>query len=202
MNYNFEDKVLYEIRKKIAISNFEKQQISSKNQHTHLINNKIWRYCNMNLSLYINTSPKNWVHKNLISERSLTGTLRTPCSVSDPIIEVERDDNTVLDFNYAYIKEFHRYYYITDIVSNNKKLWVIHMHVDVLMSFWDAGISTSMCIVARNVAKKQLDLVDDEMYFTADNIYVQYNFPQNPFNTQIVGNYRNYVLVLAGTDDT
>ena len=47
MNNNFEDKVLYEIRKKIAISNFEKQQISSKNQHTHLINNKIWRYCNM-----------------------------------------------------------------------------------------------------------------------------------------------------------
>ena len=47
MNDNFEDKVLYEIRKKIAISNFEKQQISSKNQHTHLINNKIWRYCNM-----------------------------------------------------------------------------------------------------------------------------------------------------------
>lgn len=154
----------------------------------------------MTLTLSINTSPKNWVHKNLISLRELTGTLRSPSSVSDPVIEVERDDNTVLDFNYAYIPQFHRYYYITDIVSNNKKLWEIHMHVDVLMSFWDMGISSSMCIVGRNVAQKQLDLVDDEMYFTADSIYVQYNFPQSPFTTQIGGGNLNYVVTLAGSD--
>lgn len=46
MNDNFENKVSYEIRKRIAISNFEKEQIYSKNQYTHL-KNKNWRYNRM-----------------------------------------------------------------------------------------------------------------------------------------------------------
>ena len=44
MNDNFESKMSYEIKKRIAILNFEKEQINNKNQHTHFINKKYRRF--------------------------------------------------------------------------------------------------------------------------------------------------------------
>lgn len=50
-------------------------------------------------------------------------------------IQYENDLNRLLNYNYAYIPDFNRYYFITNISSYRTNLWRIDMKVDVLMSY-------------------------------------------------------------------
>ena len=50
------------------------------------------------------------------------------------IITIAGDENTPF-FNYAYIEDFARYYFITDIKSIRNGVWEISFLCDVLMSF-------------------------------------------------------------------
>ena len=69
----------------------------------------------------------------LSNAKTLTGTLRAECSLTTPDVVVELD--TVPTYNYAYIAEFGRYYFITGITSVRANLWRISLSVDVLMSY-------------------------------------------------------------------
>lgn len=89
----------------------------------------------MELKLYTNKSDKRQVNKYLTDLITLNGTLRENCSITDPIITVENINNSIAAVcNYAKIAEFGRYYFVNDIIFTGK-LYEIHMHVDVLMSF-------------------------------------------------------------------
>lgn len=154
----------------------------------------------MELTIYNNQSPTNYVNKKLTEAFTLIGTLRADTSVVDPDIEIVYFQNMAA-YNYAYIPEFGRYYYITDWISTNNNFWIARMHVDVLMSFWNAGLSNSKCVAMRNTTKKQYNLVDDQMLFTADTIYSAYQFPNSPFNYSPSVDSKSYVITLAGAGD-
>lgn len=62
-----------------------------------------------------------------------SGTLREETSVISPVVLMELENPS--GYNYAYIPEFSRYYFISDMVSVRKGLWRISMKVDVLESF-------------------------------------------------------------------
>lgn len=64
---------------------------------------------------------------------TLTGTLRGESSVINPSFQIETTNPS--SYNYCYIQEFGRYYFITDITSVRNGLWRIDCSVDVLMSF-------------------------------------------------------------------
>lgn len=87
----------------------------------------------MDLTLYVNVSEKNKLTKSLTNELHLTGNLRNESSVTDPVILLQVDNPTT--YNYVYIPQFNRYYFITDMVSVRTGLWQLKLHVDVLMSF-------------------------------------------------------------------
>ena len=87
----------------------------------------------MVMKLYKNHSEKNKIRKSLTGEVEYSGTLRDETSVINPVVMIHATNLSL--FNYAYIPEFHRYYYITDIVSVRTGLWRVTMSVDVLMSF-------------------------------------------------------------------
>lgn len=90
----------------------------------------------MTIDLYTNTSDKNVIHKSITAYGSYTGSLRNESSIISPTIYVESSGGIFA--NYAYIPEFGRYYYITDIVSVRNNLWRVTFRVDVLMSFADS----------------------------------------------------------------
>ena len=98
----------------------------------------------MDIVLYTNVSEPAVVDKFIAEVVTLTGTLREPSSVTNPVIKVEMQSPVAC--NYAYISEFSRYYYIDDIVSLRTNLWELHLRVDVLMSF-KQGIRNSQVIV-------------------------------------------------------
>ncbi len=101
----------------------------------------------MTIKLYKTPSEVNKVTKVLNDELSLTGELRESSSVITPIIKIEDDDLT--DYNYAYIPEFGRYYFITNITSVRNDLWEVAMRVDVLMTYADE-IKANTAVIARN----------------------------------------------------
>lgn len=86
----------------------------------------------MTIILYNNTSENNKVGKTLIGDQSLTGTLRDQTNIIDPEILIEYDPR---GYNYLYISEFNRYYFITKIDTVRNDLWKISCTVDVLESF-------------------------------------------------------------------
>lgn len=88
------------------------------------------------ISLFKTNSENNRVVKTLTDEKQLSGELRNQTSVLNPSIRIESEDN-ISTYNYAYISEFGRYYYITDIVSARTNCWVVSLRCDVLMSYRD-----------------------------------------------------------------
>lgn len=101
----------------------------------------------MTIKLYKTPSEVNKVTKVLNDELELTGELRESSSVITPTIKIEDDDLT--DYNYAYIPEFGRYYFITNITSVRNNLWELAMRVDVLMTYADE-IKANTAVIARN----------------------------------------------------
>lgn len=129
----------------------------------------------MTIHCYSNSSPQNYVHKNLGSVlTSLTGVLRDNCSILDPNIEVDLTGISVYSIgNYAYISEFGRYYYLTGIVHSTNYLYTLQYHVDVLMSHWNK-ISSSQCIASRSSSRFQTKVADPAVPFSNEPRYVYY----------------------------
>ena len=115
----------------------------------------------MTITFYNSENEKNVVVKQLSNGTSMTGTLRTPTSVLNPVIMIE--NATFPTWNYAYIDEFNRYYFVTNVVSINEKIWQIEMKVDVLMSF-NAEIMTCNAYVARNETALSIDYLPETSY--------------------------------------
>lgn len=87
----------------------------------------------MDITLCVNNSEKNKLGKSLSNFNVFSGALKEETSVTNPAIMMEIENPT--GFNYAYIPEFGRYYFIDDMVSVRTGLWKISMKVDVLESF-------------------------------------------------------------------
>lgn len=89
----------------------------------------------MKVILYKNYSEDNVVHKNISDAIEIEGYIRDTAgvSISDPVFEVQRGIDTI-NYNYAYVPEFDRYYFIQDIDVSVNGIIIFFMHVDVLMS--------------------------------------------------------------------
>lgn len=87
----------------------------------------------MVITLYNTSSDSNVVHKYITQVANLEGTLRHESNVVRPRVLIE--SGTLPECNYAYIPEFGRYYYITEIEAVRNGLFQISLKSDVLMSF-------------------------------------------------------------------
>lgn len=145
----------------------------------------------MTIKFYNNLSDKIVVDKNITQLGSdVTGTLRENCSIIDPVIKVEGTvGSNITTCNYAYISEFARYYYITNIVCVGK-LFEVHMHVDVLMSF-RGDIRTNSAVVSRQEKQYNLYLQDGVFKEQANPHYEIKQFPSG-FNSF------NFILAVSG----
>ena len=138
----------------------------------------------MTIKLYKTPSEVNKVTKVLNDELSLTGELRESSSVITPIIKIEDDDLT--DYNYAYIPDFGRYYFITNITSVRNDLWEVAMRVDVLMTYADE-IKANTAVIARNSNLWNLYYQDEQFkILNYETIQTKsFGYPLSP-NSEIV----------------
>lgn len=86
------------------------------------------------INLYTISDDKDHISKTLGTPTSYTNcVIKEQVSVQDPVIRIQSTDN-LSGYNYAYIERYGRYYFINRIETTPDGFWVLHMHVDVLMS--------------------------------------------------------------------
>lgn len=109
---------------------------------------------------YKSTAEKNRMDKSAYLTEIIqsTGALRRATSIISP--EFEFIYNKVPDFNYVYIPNFNRYYFIDNIVSLRNNVWTLSLSVDVLMSFKEQ-IKECDGFIARNEFEFNHYLIDN-----------------------------------------
>lgn len=113
----------------------------------------------MDITLHVNSSERQAISKSLDSGTVLSGSLRNESSVINPSFLIEYENPT--GFNYCYIADFGRYYFITNITSIRTNIWRIDCTVDVLMSF-------SSEILNLDVIVNYESSPDDESYMNGE----------------------------------
>ena len=107
----------------------------------------------MNLTLYKNSSDNRCINKKIKQVLSLSGNLKNESSIMNPTVIIETN---IIDFNYLYIKEFNRYYYVNNITILRNNLIQVDTSVDVLMSNKDV-IKYLPCLVERVNDSEKID---------------------------------------------
>lgn len=105
----------------------------------------------MQLFLYTISEPENKIDKTLPIPYEMNIRLKGDTDLTNPVFllsEVLGID--YLDFNYCYIPELKRYYFIKSIDSVNAKMWRLSCECDVLMSY-KADILASRSRLRRNI---------------------------------------------------
>ena len=142
------------------------------------------------ISLFKTASENNRVVKVLTDEKQLSGELRNQTSVLNPNIRIESVDN-IAGYNYCYISEFGRYYYIVDITSVRTGCWQVSLRCDVLMSYKDQIKSITGVVVRQENNPNKL-LVDRLEKLQSDKEIDILYYPE-AFNKNL-----QFILVTAG----
>ena len=146
----------------------------------------------MTLNLYVNTSEKEKLDKSLSNKTDLNGYLKQGSSVVNPIITIQITNPSL--YNYAYIPQFNRYYFISDTVNVKNNIWEIHMHVDALSSF-KSQIRANKAIIDKNQY-----LTNANKYFNDGDTFVHDSKETNEIATFQNGfdETPHYILITAG----
>lgn len=146
----------------------------------------------MQIILYKNNSEPERFTKSLSGSLTLSGTVRGETNIINPEILIEGSpDDFPSDYNYAYIPEFERYYYINEVTAYRTNVTMLFMHVDVLMSFKDDILSNS-AMVDKQALAGNMYLNDGSWMHESREFYTIKSF-QNGFNDD-----GEYILITAG----
>lgn len=99
------------------------------------------------LKLYKNSSENNDVLKNLSDEKIIKGSSRSVVDMLSPVIDLAGVD--VNSYNYCYVEELQRYYYIENMILSPNGITRLTMRVDVLMSYRE-DILESQGMITKN----------------------------------------------------
>lgn len=89
----------------------------------------------MIIKFYNTTSANNVINKILENETEFEIQLKDTTNVKTPKIILRSD--TPINFNYAYIEKFKRYYFVDSIELYPNKIYNIYLHCDVLETYKD-----------------------------------------------------------------
>ena len=143
------------------------------------------------VTLQVNNSPKNQMTKNITDVLTLSGTLKSETSVTDPVIIFSGSLATIATCNYLTITSFGRQYFITDIKSVRNNLVEVSAHCDVLSSFKNE-ILENTAIVYRQENDWNLYLDDGSFQVYNNPMVLTRPFPSG-FSTL------EFVLAVAGS---
>lgn len=106
--------------------------------------------------------------------------LKEASSIANPTIILDVGTGDDPSFNYAYISEFDRYYYVTDWTWINNRLWEASLSTDVLATFKDE-IGASSLYVLRSSAAYDGSIIDNYYPVKAEAVqsyvYAAYQWP-------------------------
>lgn len=123
----------------------------------------------MNVTFYNATFNRKRVVKTLPSGTTINVSVKDICDLHDPVLRLVHDASH-MSFNYAYVPDFGRYYYV-DPPEIDGKEDTFYLHVDVLMSFANdikasKGTATRSNFYNRNIPDTMaLELPQDRVQY-------------------------------------
>lgn len=110
--------------------------------------------------------------------------------IMNPILKIGKNIDP-LNYNYVYIPDLNRYYYVSKPPIFESGYYRVELHVDVLMSFKDE-IKQQNVIIKRQEKEYNLYQIDEKMHLYNTPCYRALTFPQGFSNTG------HFVLCVAG----
>lgn len=144
------------------------------------------------VTLYINSSNPNVMTKSLSGDTDVLCDFKKPIDVENPEIYISASD-AYDKYNYCYIAEFGRYYFMKCIGGTSQTL-TFQCTSDPLMSFKSA-ILASKAVIARNPWKYDLYVPDPHMPVESRTIRATFPFSGTHFN----GSNNCYILTTLGS---
>lgn len=118
----------------------------------------------MTIIFYKTLSKPNEINKVLQNSFTITGNFKTDTDIIKPIIKVlNTTDFNIFDYNYCYISELKRYYFIEDITILADKLFFISLSLDVLYTYKNAILSSvgNISRYSQNVQSSKKNTIED-----------------------------------------
>lgn len=131
-------------------------------------------------------------------DMSLSGKLKQPCSIMQPVINIERlsQDANPCIYTYAIIPSFRRFYFVNDWVWNDG-LWEVHMTEDVLATYRDQIGNESMYILRTDSTTNFNGEITDMQYPATTDFVIREQLISNVFTTSM--EYGIFVVgIIAG----
>ena len=126
--------------------------------------------------LYKNKSDSNVINKILTNETPITGVSRTAINLLQPVITVTNFN--INQFNYCFVNELMRYYYITQSIINPDNTITINLRVDVLKTY-EADILASRGLITKQRVYNPyygdfaVDDTFEEKRYNFDNVFTE-----------------------------
>lgn len=142
----------------------------------------------MTVKFYTTNSEHNRVNKTLLNEYTIDNVfLLEGQDILNPSIRV--DSNNVFYYNYVYIVEFGRYYYIENVTQDYDGLATVKLSIDVLMSYKNDILNTVGLI---NRADKNQYLMDNAIVTNTKSTKQIIQFSES------LPNDSDYILIVSG----
>ena len=145
----------------------------------------------MEIKLYKTSSPRKKLVKDLTDGITLTGTLRGQSSIMSPSLQIQ--DIAVIGYNYCYIPDFGRYYYINGINALRANLFELSLGIDVLMSYADAIRSNAAIVDKVQSSGAAYNYINDGSFVNSDRVKQDSISCANGFNEN-----GEFILITAG----
>lgn len=143
------------------------------------------------VKIYINSSGPDYLDKTLSGETSVDCEFKAPVDIENPTIYIAAGASYD-QYNYCYISEFGRYYYMTPVAGTATTL-TFECKSDPLMSF-KAAIKACPAVISRNPWHWDLYLPDPKIPVETRTLSAVLNFPENYFS----GTNNCYILTTLG----
>lgn len=103
----------------------------------------------MEIKLYHTTSPVNKIGKTLTDETSYECKFKkdSTCDILNPIVYIYSEN--YIDFNFAYIEQFHRYYFVNNVVIFPNNIYKLELSVDVLETYKDSILKNTIHVTQK-----------------------------------------------------
>lgn len=145
----------------------------------------------MTINLYQNIFALNRCARSLNNPLAISGFLRDDCDIFAPDIEVEYNA-AYLQYNYAFIPEYNRYYSFKESPTVSGKKMILHLEADSLWN-WKNVIMNSQCIAERSSSNFDVMIEDSAVLSVAGYTYFSRSLPY-----EFKPDHGTYVLMVAG----
>lgn len=103
----------------------------------------------MEIKLYHTSSPVNKIGKTFTDETIFECKFKkdSTCDILKPILYIHSEN--YIDFNYAYIEQFHRYYFVDNVVIYPNNIYQISLNVDVLETYKESILKNTVHVTRK-----------------------------------------------------